>query len=131
MDAIRRVRSDTTIWIYDARDGFIMQDIVDGYMISMNMGPGAPSSLPLWEKWARTRLGLDLKTPPLSIPMFHPFSYGPALTREAMLRMRSRFPDITAGCVWGTAYEETDPTFTGAVALWEELIAPKWKNDNV
>lgn len=131
MEAIRAARADTTIWIYDARDGFIMEDVVDGYMISMNMAPTTPMSLPLWERWAAHRMGWDRKKPVLSIPMFHPFDYGTSLTRQAMLRMRTRFPECTTACVWGTSHEETDPTFTGAVAFWEELIAPGWKNDNV
>ena len=123
MSAVRNLRADTFVYLYDPRDNFRWMDVVDGYMCSMNnftnRGPMA---------WRREMLARGLgreKVIPLVSPGVDPN------WRETLWRIRVCAPEEKNLALWGVVGENTaNPytaealrTFTAARTYWEELRA--------
>jgi hypothetical protein len=120
IEAVRELRDDTFIYLYDPRDQFRWEGLVDGYMCSMNnfnsRGPRA---------WFRemTARGLGCaKVIPLVSPLNDP------TWRETMWRIRTCSPEEKNLALWGVAGakdtatgEAQMRTMAEAQRYWEEL----------
>lgn len=116
MEAIRELRSDTFIYIYDLCDLGRWREMVDGYMVSCNGFSDRGNKA--WRREMVARLGVVAGARQV-VPMFHPKEYGDIRTRESMLRFRAMLPEITVAAVWGV--DQTPDALSGLQTYWHEL----------
>lgn len=120
IEAVRELRDDTFIYLYDPRDHFRWADLVDGYMCSMNgfntRGPRA---------WSREMAARGLGRANV-IPLVSPLN-DPSW-RETLWRIRTCSPEDRNLALWGVAGTKGTEFGDGQMRVmaeaqryWEEL----------